>query len=338
MRRDHAPRTWEASCYLRPVPQPAAQPREDIFPTLRDPEAQARFEWDGFAVLPVLEPDEARDLSRRVLTILPPDPGPFFGLFRNDPPVLRKQVDRLIRGALERRVAELFVDHDFWSAAVLVKQQGEAGSVDLHTDWNMVDETRYRSGVVWLALGDTTAANGGLYVVPGTNRLDVPIQGRVGHSPFDAPPVREAIRSRTVQADVPIGHAAIWDNRLLHGSGPNKGTEWRIAAALGFKPRAAQLYYHHRTADGTTHRYAIEREFFLDYDPFSTPDATEPHVLSDDVVEDRAWELTTDALTGLGPIAGASVASRAPTRLRWLPGRRAEARRGTRAGGGPARS
>lgn len=300
---------------------------EGIFPTLRDPVAQERFERDGIVVVPVLEPEEALVLRRAVQAILPPDPGPFLDLFRNNPPELRKRIDRLIRDELETRAGEIFVDHDFWSATVLVKQPGEAGSIGLHTDWNMVDETRFRSGLIWLALEDTAAGNGGIFVVPGTNRLDLPYRGSDVHFGFDAPPVQAMIEERTVAVNVPVGHAAIWDNRLLHGSGPNNSDEWRIAAALGFKPRQAQLYHYRLMPDGVSHRFAIDREFFMDYEPFEAAETIAgPHVLTDEVQSATPWELTPQRLAALSdtpPIMGSRPEPTGPDgsmprRSRWV--------------------
>lgn len=288
-------------------------PEQGIFPTLKDPVAQAHFERDGIVVVPMLEPGEARELRRRIVQALPADPGPFFDPFRN-PPELRKRIDSLIRGELEERVGEIFVDHDFWSATVLVKQPGEEGEVGLHTDWNMVDESRYRSGLIWLALDDTSARNGGLLAVPGTNRLDVPYRGKDVHFGFDTAPVQARIDAQTVAVDVTIGHAAVWDNRLLHGSGPNTADDWRIVAALGFKPRQGQLYHYRLMPDGVTHRFAVEREFFLDYEPFLPNEVIDgPHVLADEPFAPSTWELTADDLAGLvappsdpGPDSGAT--------------------------------
>lgn len=295
-------------------------PEQGVFPTLRDPAAQAVFERDGIVVVPMLEPAEARELRRRVRQALPSDPGPFFDLFRNNPPELRKRIDALIRSELEERVGEIFVDHDFWSATVLVKQPGEEGEVGLHTDWNMVDESRYRSGLIWLALDDTSVRNGGLLAVPGTNRLEVPYRGKDVHFGFDTVPVQARIDAQTVAVDVPVGHAAVWDNRLLHGSGPNTSDDWRIAAALGFKPRQAQLYHYRLMPDGVAHRFAIEREFFLDYEPFLPNEVIDgPHVLADEPFAPAAWELTAEDLAGLvAPEPGVvDVISATPRRARW---------------------
>lgn len=274
-----------------------------IAPTLRDPGAQARFAHDGVVVVPVLTPDEATALRTRVVAALPEDPGPFLDLFRSDPPPLRKRLDRLVRDELEDRVAPLFVDHDFWSAAVLVKPGGPPGRIGLHTDWTMVDESRFRSGLVWIALDDTTAENGALTVVPGTNRLDLPYRGYDMHFDHRREDRRAAIAERSVLMEVPAGHAAIWDNRLLHGSDPNHGTRWRIAVALGFKPRQAIARHHRRTADGTPIRYDVAIPFFLDYEPFAEIDRLEgEHVLDATPVAPPGDDLRADEIQALGPV------------------------------------
>jgi hypothetical protein len=286
-------------------------------PTLRDPSLQAAFDRDGILVVPVLDPASARDLRARLLEIMPEDPGEFFDLFRNNPPPLRKQIDRFVRAELTEVAESILADHDFWSAAAIVKPPGAAGEIGLHTDWTMVDERRFRSGLLWLALDDTCEENGSLLAVPGTHRLDIPYRGRDIHFPYQAPDVAALIDERIVRVDVPAGHAAIWDNRLLHGSGPNRTETWRVAVALGFKPRSAGLRHYRRQPGNVAQEYFVTSEFYLDYEPFDPDyDVTGCQVSDGELLPIPAWELTARELRSLssggsvlGTVQGARVAA-----------------------------
>lgn len=277
------------------------RPADLPLPTLRDERLQEGFDRDGIVVVPLLDAAAARSLRTRVLDVLPDDPGEFFDLFRNNPPAQRKKIDYFVRSELEGIAETLLIDHDFWSTAVIVKPPGPEGEIGLHTDWTMVDEQRFRSGLIWLALDDATVENGSIVAVPGTHCLDVPYRGRDIHFAYDAPGVAALIEDRTVQVDVPLGHAAVWDNRLLHGSGPNHTASWRIVVALGFKPRAAELCHYRRQPNGVSRRHTVQREFYLDYEPFD-PDfqPSGPHVSAGELVPLSTWEMTPEILTDLG--------------------------------------
>lgn len=282
-----------------PAPSDHVAPGE-VFPTFRDPAAQATFEHDGIVVLPLLSPDEARAFRDELLALRPAGAGPFFELFRDNPPPLRRKIDGIVRARLAEAVGALLVDHDFWAAAMLIKAPGPDGAIDLHEDWNMVDERRYRSGLAWVALNDTAVGNGGIHVVPGTNRVPLPPRYRDRSTALHEPALRAELERRTVAVDVPIGHVAFWDNRVLHGSGPNLSDDFRVNATLAFKPRAARLYHYRYMEDGRPHRFEIDREFMMEYEPFAPVFPMDgPHVLSDEVVEDRALTLTLDDLAVL---------------------------------------
>ncbi len=274
-----------------------------IEPTFRDPAVQAGFERDGVIVAPVFDADEVAELRRAVLDILPPPPWDFFDLLRNNPPPLRRRIDALVRDAVVPKIADWFTDHRFWAASILAKPPGHGGIVPLHTDWTFVDESRYRSGLAWVALEDMTLHNGAMHVSPGTNRLDADYSGHQIHYPYDDPEVRQLIDGRRVTLEIPAGQAVVWDNRVLHGSDENVTDDLRLAVAVTFSPREAQLYHYRLMPDGRSHRYRVDPEFFSEYEPFSElHELTGPHLSHDGVHPLPTWTPTPDDLRALGPV------------------------------------
>ncbi|QXC60300.1 phytanoyl-CoA dioxygenase family protein [Aquihabitans sp. G128] len=304
------------------MPQAEGVPTATVVePTFRDAERQAAFERDGVFVTPVLEPGEAAALRQAIVDILPTSPWDFIDLLRNNPPTLRKQVGALVREALEPKVAAWFVDHDFWAASILAKPPGPGGIIHLHTDWTFVDERRYRTGLVWVALDDMTLRNGAIVVAPGTNRLDPGFRGQGIHYPYSDPAVRQAIDDRSVLLDVPAGQAVVWEHRLLHGSNENTTDDLRLAVGLAFRPRGAQLLHYRLMPDGQAHRYRVDPEFLTHYDAFTeVEELTGPHLAEDGVHPMPTWAPTPDDLRGLGPvhpIHGAAAAVAPPRHRRF---------------------
>ncbi len=294
-----------------------------VEPTFRDAERQAAFERDGVIVAPVFDADEVAELRRAVLEVLPPPPWDFFDLLRNNPPALRRTVAALVREALVPKVSDWFTDHDFWAASILAKPPGPGGIINMHTDWTFVDESRYRTGLVWVALDDMSQRNGTIYVAPGTNRFDAGYSGHEIHYPYSDPDVRRLIDERCVQVEVPAGQAIVWDHRVLHGSDENVSDEVRLAVAVSFRPRAAQLYHYRLMPDGQAHRFHVDPEFFSEYEPFSeVDDLISPHLSHDEVHPLPTWAPGPDDLQALGPVQpihGAPLAAeaRAPRRRRF---------------------
>lgn len=78
---------------------------------------------------------------------------------------------------------------------------------------------------VWVALTDTTPANGCLVVAPGSHR-DGLVEHRVAaHNPA----FREAAGLSVEPLELPRGHAVAFSGLLLHGSGDNRTDSERVA-------------------------------------------------------------------------------------------------------------
>src|SRR5690606_26746745 len=125
------------------------------------------FRDDGFAVVPFIDPGRLSELRESVVPLVPEDSGPFFSLYRNDGPELRRRLDAVVREAIQPIADQLMCNHRFYLGSLLVKFPGEGSYLAPHQDWSFVDETRHVSGIVWLPLQPTDDTNGGLVVVPG---------------------------------------------------------------------------------------------------------------------------------------------------------------------------
>lgn len=126
-----------------------------------------------------------------------------------------------------------------------------------------------RTATVWLAVDDSTLANGCLRFVPGSNHGPIrphrPLKGDRGDSHTlltDVDPAHDEIRP------VPIrrGDVTVHNERVLHGSGGNSTAGWRRAYIVAF--RAAATVAEERRL-GFTHSHndeqaVLERVGFAD--------------------------------------------------------------------------
>lgn len=115
-----------------------------------------------------------------------------------------------------------------------------------------------RTATVWLAVDDSTLANGCMRFVPGSQRFPLrphrPLDGDRGKSHTlltDVDPVKDEIRP------VPIrrGDVTVHDERVLHGSGGNSTSGWRRAYVVAFRAAATvaeerRLGFTHSHNDG----------------------------------------------------------------------------------------
>ena len=110
----------------------------------------------------------------------------------------------------------------------IVKAPDENNILNPHQDWRIVDEDKYRSFTIWMALQDTNDENGAMYVLPGSH------EWIRGYRHITIPSVYGNIYDLTwryMQAiHLKAGEAVVFDHALVHASKPNISQELRIAA------------------------------------------------------------------------------------------------------------
>jgi hypothetical protein len=109
----------------------------------------------------------------------------------------------------------------------IVKAPDEKNILHPHQDWSIVDEDKYRSFTIWMALQDTTDENGAMYVLPGSH------EWIRGYRHITIPSVYGNIYELTWRYMQPIhlkvGEALVFDHALVHASKPNVSNKLRIA-------------------------------------------------------------------------------------------------------------
>jgi hypothetical protein len=260
---------------------------------LADAGAAASFRRDGFVVVPFLDPDRVAALRERVLPLVPEESGPFFSLYRNDDPEIRRRLDTAVRAELEAASTGVLRDHRIFLGSLLVKFPGDASYLAPHQDWSFVDEERFASGILWFPLQATDEHNGGMCVVPGSHRMDLPDRG----APLDYP--IEEYLDGLVQVTTRPGEALVMHNALIHGSRENRSGELRVVMVLGFASEGADLLHYFTDDEGRKWRYRVEPEFFFDHRPPGRPSG--PGVISVEPWESIGVETVTRTEIHLAP-------------------------------------
>lgn len=241
--------------------------------TFRDPELEAQLDRDGYAVVPLLGPDEVEHL-RAEFHQLGPAPGDphlachsSFHSFDRD---YKVSVDTAVRTALGPHLESTFDRQRALPCNFIVKWPGGRSGFGLHQDLSLVDESKFRSVEVWIALDDTSPENGQLWMVPGSHRwLPGNIRG-IHAFPFAFEDVaRRIIDRHAVAVPVPSGHAVVFSHSTLHFSMPNRSDEPRLVAITDLIPEEAEHLHYFGDGEGHVDAYAIDEQFWIDNSPFT---------------------------------------------------------------------
>lgn len=200
---------------------------------------------DGFVVVDLLDGGQTSELLKVVEEIYVGERRGFHSTLQSHDIPYRRNVFERIPPLLASAAADLLVDHEPFAASLTVKWPGEDSALVSHQDWTMVDESEHRSVTIWCPLVEVPQAGGGLAVLPGSHR----VLDHMRCSPTN--PSDFVCEDTLVRIDelsplvVRPGQAVVFDNGVVHGSGPNMTDTWRPAVSVAYRPAGAQLLHYH---------------------------------------------------------------------------------------------
>lgn len=253
----------------------AGAPPTAVRRTFRDPELQATFEREGYVVARVLDPEHLDGLleAYAALDHHHEDWLPFADGFHTTVYDARRDYRRAIAAAfhqhLQPGLSTVLDDHDIQFANFQVKLPG-AAFLPEHTDWTFVDESRARSVTVWTATHAISERHGAIGVAPGSH-LVVGFDRAVNHRYYEVHAAAAASIAPRPIVELEPGEAVIFDNRLLHFSGPNLTDEPRLAASCIATPHGEPVYHYWFDEHDIAHRVEVGPEFWLAYEIGSDP-------------------------------------------------------------------
>ncbi len=148
-----------------------------------------------------------------------------------------------------------------------VKRPGTNSDMLLHQDWTLVDEVKFRSISLWVALCDMDYSNGNLQVVERSHIYAGYPRGM--NTPVLFERIRGILHDRFL-TDLPLkkGDAVVFDHRLIHASPENGSNQIRLAAVMAMIPDEAQLIHYYKPPSDN-HRLEILK---MDPDQFRQVD------------------------------------------------------------------
>ena len=204
--------------------------------------AVRQYEQDGYyAPIPVMSRQEA-DALRGKLETFESGAGLLTGKLRQKSHLLFTWLNDLVRHPRILDAVEDVIGPNIlcWGTTFFIKEPRNPGFVSWHQDSTYWGLDPADVVTAWVALSDSTAANGAMRVVPGTHKLDqVP-----HHDTFR--PENMLSRGQEVMADVDerdakmlelaAGEMSLHHVRLIHGSDPNPSGLRRVGFAIRYIP------------------------------------------------------------------------------------------------------
>ena len=187
------------------------------------------------------------------------------GMYANhnaNPFELNKSISESIKQIVYPSLEKHFAGFKFFISHFVVKEANTESEFSLHQDWNILDESKYTSYQLWIPLEVSSQANGGMFVLPGSQ--DFYRNYRSGSYGIPVVTSDDVIGPYITHVVLPPGNTLVFNNSTFHGSFPNKSGRNRISVIVNIYQEDAPLYFHHLNKDkGVTELYPIDSDKLL---------------------------------------------------------------------------
>jgi ectoine hydroxylase-related dioxygenase (phytanoyl-CoA dioxygenase family) len=234
-------------------------------PIFKDTALQEQFDRDGYVKMKLLNADKADELYRYFIA-QQNEHDVVNGLYQstthtNNPDLIRK-VDEQIKSVLLPQLGQFFQNYEPMMATYITKQPGPGSDTILHQDPNFVDEQRFISANVWVALHDIDHENGNLFFVRGTHRFIQSLRV-TPDCPTAFDDIKPLLSENIFEVPVKKGEAIFINHAVVHGATPNLSESPRIAAVLALRSAGSEWIYHYLER-GAPHNQIEKYEVTLD--------------------------------------------------------------------------
>lgn len=235
---------------------------------LLDSTQNQQLQKEGYVVIPFLTATEVSELTTFFKSKIELQEGDFYATAHSNDVDFRKEMSDKIVEVIKHKVDSLFQNHELLGASYIVKSKNLSHALQPHQDWNIVDESKYRSFNIWIPLVDLNDENGAILVMPKSHSWVVNYR----HSSISCSyqEVHNQIWENMSPLFLKAGEALIYDHALLHASMPNTTQLDRIACACGIIPNAAPMRYYWNN-NGKIEEYESSKEFFMTENVFVGP-------------------------------------------------------------------
>lgn len=239
----------------------------------KDTILQNQFDTKGYVQIPLLQADDIATLTQVFLQHQTEYGQPFHTSHFSSTPEYKRQVNQTVIEVVFPRLRPVLENCLPIFGNLMIKQPNSDYFMPLHADWTYVDENKFRSLAVWVALIDTDETNGCLGVIEGSHRIMGKIRGpRIQLSTYQHD--KDWVKKFGKLLPSKAGHAIIYDHALMHYSPANKSGQPRPALNLSVVPAAAGVI-HYCIPEGATEieEYRVDNsEFYLKYNNFQRPE------------------------------------------------------------------
>ena len=239
-----------------------------VSPIFKDPNLQSAFETEGFvkvSLLSIGQVDQLQLLFNETSAQHALVKGLHHTTTDTQDPTLIYKVDSRIKEIFLPELDKLLIDYKPLVGSFHIKEPGTGSGTGTHQDPTFVDESKYCSANIWVALHDMNSNNGNMYFVNGSNRAITSLRVTPGY-PSYYQSFSNYLAENATQVPLKKGEAVIFNNATIHGATDNLTDKIRLACTLMVcnKPADWLLYFQEKNApNDKIEKYVLDLESFV---------------------------------------------------------------------------
>jgi ectoine hydroxylase-related dioxygenase (phytanoyl-CoA dioxygenase family) len=206
-----------------------------------------KFRAEGYvAPIRAISIEQAQRIRERLEDYEQSHGGPLKGALRTKSHLLFTWLNELVR---EERIVDAIEDLYgenllCWSTNFFIKEAHDPAFVSWHQDSTYWGLSRPDVVTAWVALTESTQANGALQVVPGTHLMDqIPHKDTYSEGNLLTRGQEVAVDvdpGKVVTIALQPGEMSLHHVRIIHGSAPNQSNDRRIGFAIRYIPTSVR--------------------------------------------------------------------------------------------------
>lgn len=237
-------------------------------PIAREAAANEQLAQQGYTIFPLLQKKELDKLSDLYFEFQKEAPAYFYSSSHSSDHGFRRRTSDFIKDTLAPLLPQHLKNYKLLGGAYVVKPPHGKGLLQPHQDWNLVDESQFRSYNIWIPLVDVRPENGAVFALNGSHSKLSTYRGPGIASVFKNV---EALAWQHMQPlNMKAGEALLYDHALLHGSPANQSDTIRLGIVAGIIPEQADMQLHF-AGNGAIDVHHCSEDFFLSADPSKGP-------------------------------------------------------------------
>ncbi len=239
-------------------------------PLFQSPSLQESFEADGFVKIPaLLNSVDVAALRAAYATVAAAHERiniPYITTSHSNDAELITKVDEMLQSIIAPALKEHLVNYNLLFGNFLVKMPMAQSETSPHQDITFVDESRFASVNIWVALENMNEQNGCMYFLKGSHKLMPTIRPTFDYK-WHYENVKQEIISQSEVFTAKAGDAFIFNHAVIHGSYSNTTQSPRLAAVIAAYSKDAQLihYFIPNPDSSVLQKYRMTKEAFLHF-------------------------------------------------------------------------